>query len=286
MGRRIEVRAVAAISSMLQSRRAASSDDTMTANGLSSRAFRRRSSVTASWSVASATRWYPPMPFIATMRPDAIASSAASSATGPNSCVGGHGRAPDQLRATHRAGVGLGVEAAICWVVVFGLASGTHRESGHGRRRPVVRNAEHDGVPRAAVRAVREGVAVAPVVGVVDLGEAVVAGCGIDADRHIGGSGVAAFDDVEAVGRRGRSRQLFGGDAGHPRQRRGVIDEQAGQLGDGFGRALDLDQHTRAVIQHVSDQAESDRMAVHEWAEADALHGARDPQPLSGGRPG
>ena len=47
MGRRIDVSALAAMSSMLQSSRAAANDETITANGLSSRAFRRRNSATA-----------------------------------------------------------------------------------------------------------------------------------------------------------------------------------------------------------------------------------------------
>jgi hypothetical protein len=43
-----------------------------------------------------------------------------------------------QLRAAVVAGVGLGVVAPICGVVVLGLTRGTHRERGHGGAGPVV----------------------------------------------------------------------------------------------------------------------------------------------------
>jgi hypothetical protein len=80
MGRRIEVSAAAATPSSSQSSCAAASEATITANGLSSRALRFRSSATADSSVASATRWYPPMPLIAAIRPEVIAATATSRA--------------------------------------------------------------------------------------------------------------------------------------------------------------------------------------------------------------
>ena len=48
------------------------------------------------------------------------------------------------------------------------------------------------------------------------------------------------------------------------------------QRGDAGRVALDVDQHARAVVAHGADEAERDRVPVHERAEADALHGAGD----------
>ena len=48
---------------------------------------------------------------------------------------------PRDVRAAHRAGVGLGVEPAVGRIVVLGLARRAHHEPGHRRARAVVRNA-------------------------------------------------------------------------------------------------------------------------------------------------
>ncbi len=69
-------------------------------------------------------------------------------------------------RPADRAGVRLGVEAAVERIVVLRLARGAHLEAGHRRGRPVVGDAAHDREPRAAVRAVDERIAVAAVGGV------------------------------------------------------------------------------------------------------------------------
>ena len=124
----------------------------------------------------------------------------------------------------------------------------------------------------------------APVVGVVDLGEAVGARRGVDADRYVGEARIVALDDVEAAHLRARGWHALSSDTGHARQGRRIFDQQAGQFGDSLGRTFHFDQHARTVVQHIPGQAEGDGMAVHEWAEADALHSAGDPQPLSGGR--
>ncbi len=68
-----------------------------------------------------------------------------------------------KLRAADRAGVGLGVEAAVQRVFVFPLAVGAHLEDAHGGQRPVVGDVLDDGEARAAVGAVGEGIAVAAV---------------------------------------------------------------------------------------------------------------------------
>ncbi len=55
----------------------------MTANGLAQRRLRSRSRVTATPSVASQARWYPPSPFTATTCPSAIDRAASTRAASP-----------------------------------------------------------------------------------------------------------------------------------------------------------------------------------------------------------
>ena len=66
---------------------AASAEATSSANGLSSRCLRDRSSATAPGSPARQARWYPPTPLTATIRPASSASSAAASGPPPG-CSG------------------------------------------------------------------------------------------------------------------------------------------------------------------------------------------------------
>ncbi len=73
----------------------------------------------------------------------------------------------DELKfgAAHRAGIGLGMEPAVCRVLVFPPAVRTHAESGHGGLGPVVGDVFDDGEAGTAVRAVGERIAVAAVRG-------------------------------------------------------------------------------------------------------------------------
>ena len=81
---------------------------------------------------------------------------------------------PD-LWATHGTRVGLGVKTAIDRIVVLRLAFGAHLEGSHRRLRPVVGDVPDDGEAGAAVGAIDEGIAVAPVVRVEEFPQAVVA---------------------------------------------------------------------------------------------------------------
>ena len=70
-----------------------------------------------------------------------------------------------QLRPAMRASNRLGVKAAIGRVVILGLAGGAEGELGHGGPRPIVGQLADDRPPRAAIRAIRERIAIAPLVG-------------------------------------------------------------------------------------------------------------------------
>src|SRR5680860_764531 len=65
-----------------------------------------------------------------------------------------------RVRSADRAGVGLSMKAPVGGIDVFGLTLGTHDERGYAGVGPVIWNRAHDGKPRAAVRAVGEGVTV------------------------------------------------------------------------------------------------------------------------------
>jgi hypothetical protein len=92
-----------------------------------------------------------------------------------------------KLWAAVAACVGLGVEATIERIVVFGMTSGAHVEIDHGGLRAVVGYAPRDGEARAAVGAVEKWVAIPPIYWVEELAEAVGAsrGVGGDASRDL-----------------------------------------------------------------------------------------------------
>ncbi len=89
------------------------------------------------------------------------------------------------------------VEAAVEGIVVFSLAGGAHGEVGHGGEGAVVGDVFDDGVTRAAVGAVGERVAVAPVGRVEDFGQTVGADADVGGDEGVGAGLGLAVDDGE-----------------------------------------------------------------------------------------
>ena len=184
-------------------RRASSRSRTITANGLSSRALRRRSSATASG--------------VAGVDGQVVAAQALDGQDSSRRQQGhrlvegvvglGHevavGREQGELGAADRAAHRLGVEAAVGGVGVLGPAVVAQDEAGHGGRRPVVGDRRDDRVPGPAVGAVDERVAEAAVGGVEHLPGAVGAGGHVDAHRHRRRPLHPAVDDGE--GRRARA---------------------------------------------------------------------------------
>ena len=82
------------------------------------------------------------------------------------------------LRATLPTGIGLGMKAAVGGVVILGLAGGAHVKARHRSLGSIVGNAAGDGVARAAVGAVEEGIPVTTVGRVKEFAHAVGAsGC-------------------------------------------------------------------------------------------------------------
>ena len=223
---------------------AASAEATISANGLSSRCLRDRSSATAPGSSARQARWYPPTPLTATIRPASSASTAAASGRRPGRSGVAVGPQQRQRRPAVGAGVGLGVEPAVGGVVVLRLAAGAHPEPGHGRRRPVIGHPADDREPRAAVGAVDERVAVAAVVRIEQLVQAVAAGRRVRRDRGPGDAARRALDDLEP-GMADRLAFLAQHAVDHG-QRRRLVSQAHDEPVDHRVVALDLDQHARA----------------------------------------
>jgi hypothetical protein len=160
------------------------------------------------------------MPLIARMLPSFRRSAAASS--GSPGLLDSR-PVPARPRPAGGAGHGLGVEAAVAGVLVFRAAGGAHLERRHGGLRPVIGQPVEDRQPRAAMGAIGEGVAMAPVGRVADFAQAIGAGGGIGRDA---GARAHAFGggDEEARGR--SAKHMRGGlDRVDPRQGRGLGGE-------------------------------------------------------------
>jgi len=104
-----------------------------------------------------------------------------------------------QSGTTDRAGVGLRMKASISRIIVLTLALGTHAETAHRRRRPVVWDRADNGESRSAVRAVGERVPVAPIMRVKELAEAIGAGGNIRRDQLVRIRLVMAAEDLKAL---------------------------------------------------------------------------------------
>ena len=204
--------------------RAASSEvAAITANGLSPRALRRRSSADRLRRAGVAGQVVAAEALDREDRAPRSRPRAAASASSPCDGPGARARTSAQPRAAGGAGDRLGVEAAVGRIGVLAGAVGAHREAGHGGGRPVVGQAGDDREARAAVGAGDERVPVAPVGRVGQLGRqsAQVAASGetrvrpgpaaeaADGERRAADGGHAGrrdgLDDRPAAGRRRRS---------------------------------------------------------------------------------
>ena len=105
-----------------------------------------------------------------------------------------------QRGAAFRASQGLGVEAAVEGGFVFGAAIIAKRESGHRGVGPVVRHCGDDGVARAALGAIDEGVSVASFIGIGELLNAVITGEQVRWYVNFGLAGTNTWQDLECRG--------------------------------------------------------------------------------------
>lgn len=139
------------------------------------------------------------------------------------------------------AGDGLGVEAAVGGVVVFGLTGGAKGEWGEGGGGAIVRELADDRVAGAAVGAVEERVAEAAVGGVEEFVAAVGAegeiGGKVGAVAVAGGAGGNAELRVTGEGQ-GENREVFDEGGGWE-----FGFEAVAEGGEGGQRAFDVDKN-------------------------------------------
>ena len=164
----------------------ASRSRTISAKGLCGRRLRLRNSATAAWLVASQASRNPPRPLTATIFPSR--SSARVWRMMPSEfCPGKRsfrtGFHQGQRRSTNGARIGLGMKAPVAGIFIFRLAISAHHEGRHGGGRAVIGYVADDGVARAAMGAIGEGISVAPVRGIAKITPASVASAGVGRDQ-------------------------------------------------------------------------------------------------------
>ena len=180
-------------------------------------------------------------------------------------------------RPTLGARVGLSVEAPVRRVLVLRAAGGAHLEAGHRRMRAVVGDVAHDREARAAVRAVGERVAKAPVGRIEQLGQAVGTGRAVGADRGARLAARRALADREAA--LAELLDLLGDDPLDRRERWRLDRKPREEALHRLGRRLDLDHHAARVVQDVAGDTELAGEPVDVGAKSDPLNGSLDPRP-------
>jgi hypothetical protein len=98
-----------------------------------------------------------------------------------------------------RTGIWFGVKTAVCRVFVFPLAQRTHRETGHGRIYPVIRDILDNRQPGAAVCAVDKGIAESSIGGVKKFLQTVVAGGDVRRNMNLPGASGIALNNPECL---------------------------------------------------------------------------------------
>jgi hypothetical protein len=196
----------------------------------------------------------------------------------PHGLTGGGEEA--EPRPTGRAGVRLRVEAPVARALVLAPAGGAHAEVRHRGRGPVVGHVGRDREAGAAVGAVGEGVAVAPVGRVGHLGQALVAGGEVGRDREAARTRDLARDDHEPARRLGRDRAPVEALDGRPR--RGARGERGHEGVEGALGGERLDGDAEGIVPHAAGDPPRARDAVDPGAEAHPLHGAPDLDPPPG----
>ncbi len=152
---------------------------------------------------------------------------------------------PD-MRAADGAGVGLRVKAAVGGVVVFSLAGRAHFEARHGGLRAIVGDAARDGEARAAVGAVEKRIAVATVIGIKQLAQAV--GAGGRVGRNAGGDVAARITQDDAKFLLLSWGNVAMGHAIDARERWGFGAQAHEKNFNTDGRALDLDGDAAGIV--------------------------------------
>ena len=176
--------------------------------------------------------------------------------------------------AADGTGVRLRMETPACWIVILGLAGGAHPECGHGGPVPVIRNVADDGVTRATVGAIGEGVAKPGVFRVGEITAAIVAGCEVWRNQNESVVFLSTLQDGEA-GHANRL-QLSDGDLLDVREWRRLAGQTLQEAIDGVAVAFHFHLHAFGSVLHPAVELKLLRQAIHERAKANALNNAGD----------
>ena len=177
-----------------------------------------------------------------------------------------------RLRPARRAGVGLGVVAAVFNIFILGRAGRAHSKARHGGVGAVVGQRAQDGKARAAVGAVDERVAVAAVGGVGHFAQAGRTGGQVGRDERGRGPGRAGADGKAAVARRGG--EVLGFDLLDNGERRGFAAQRLHKGGERRRLPFQLAFDPGGGVAHPARQRKTARQPVQERAEAHPLHNA------------
>ncbi len=186
-----------------------------------------------------------------------------------------------ERRAAGRAGIGLGVETAVGGIVIFPLAGGAHAKGRHGGVGAIIGHPLQDGEARPAVGAVGEGIGMAPVLGISDLGKAGRTGGQIRPDAQRCHAFRPAGVDHEAAAAPDLWR-VGDGDVLDHRRRRRLATQRREEITSCRRWSGELDHNAGGIVPDRTAQAMPPRQTMDEGPEADALHRAGDPdqQPL------
>ncbi|MBT9141339.1 MAG: hypothetical protein DDT30_01931 [Dehalococcoidia bacterium] len=192
--------------------------------------------------------------------------------SGDNGVIAYHWIAPviheGQMGPASRAGIRLGMKAAVEGVIILPLALGAHPEVAHGRLGTVIRDVCDDGKAGAAVSAVGEGVAIAPIPRRKDLVDAIRAGGNVGRDQLIlPGLCEAILNHKFGVALRGMNGGRDPFDAGHGGGFGLQISQEAFYL-----PSLDLDLHFAGGVAHPSGKVMFTGQPKDEWPKAHPLH--------------
>ena len=234
---------------------------TMTANGLASRALRRRSAATA----ASFARVAHQMKAADPLQRD---DSAGAQQPRRSSSIAWLRRGPQCGQA-----IGSAWKRRFAGSRIVARTGRAHGETRHRRSAAGHRAAARDGVARAAMGAVDEGIEMKAARRIEQFVEAVLAGRGVGGDAGASPRrrcSPRSRSPSRRVGATARSRRV------DPRQRRRLAPQRGDELAD--ARALDLDQHAVGVVGDEAAERVAARQPIDERAEADALHRAAHAQ--------
>src|SRR5579883_1931028 len=168
------------------------------------------------------------------------------------------------------------MKTSVAGIVVFCLAGRAHRKATHRRLGTIVGDVLDDGEARAAIGAIDERIAVAPVPRIEKLMQAIDADCGIGRDERLTFAvGLAVGNHKLCLVARGDRLDRQRIDAREWRELLAYGLPKRVQL---LAGTLDLNGHAAAVVQHKSCQSMLVCLPIDKGAEADTLHDALNEQ--------